>query len=236
MKTALLRSVSHDLRTPVTAILAATAALDPHDPAGERVAEVRDVVTLAATRLWRLIEKLLDLSLLEAGPLEPRRDWYSIDEILQEAIEQVPGGSEVFDLSVGPDLPLLRGDPGQLERAFANVVENAARHSGGKPVSVRARSVGTRIRVRVVDQGPGIPAAEQERIFLPFYRSPAGAGDHQGSGLGLAIARGFIELNGGRIAVESLPGQGTSFVVDFPLGEGDEPRSPAAALSGPVQT
>jgi two-component system sensor histidine kinase KdpD len=224
MKTVLLRSVSHDLRTPVTAILTAAAALDPQDSTPERVGEVRDVVTLAATRLWRLIEKLLDLSLLQAGRLEPRQEWYAIDEVLQEAIEQVAGGADVFSLTVGPGLPLLRGDPAQLERAFANVLENAARHSAGKPVSVRARAVGARIRVRVVDQGTGIAAGEQERVFLPFYRSPGGDDDHHGSGLGLAIAKGFVELNGGSIAVESLPGQGTSFVVELPLAEREAPQ------------
>jgi two-component system sensor histidine kinase KdpD len=133
-------------------------------------------------------------------------------------------------------MPLLQGDPGQLERAFVNVLENAARYSRGKPVSVRARVVRPRIRVLVVDQGPGIARGEQERIFLPFYRSPAQEEPGVGSGLGLAITRGFLELNGGRITVESVVGQGTSFVVEFPLPErelvpvatgGDEGRSSA---------
>jgi two-component system sensor histidine kinase KdpD len=220
-KTAVLRSVSHDLRTPVTAILTAAAALDARRP--ESVGDVKEVLTASAGRLWRLIEKLLDLSLLQAGTIEPRLDWYSIEEVLQEAIDQVHADRDTFQLSLGPDIPLLRGDPGQLERGFANVLENAARHSGGRPVSVRARAVGDRIRVRIVDQGPGIPRSEQERIFMPFYRSPDASDRHQGSGLGLAIAKGFVELNGGRIAVESLPGQGTSFVIDFAAPE------PAAA-------
>ena len=218
MKTALLRSVSHDLRTPVTAILTAAAALEPTTASGDNVSEAHDVITVAATRLWRLIEKLLDLSLLQTGHLEPQLGWYSIDEVLTEAVEQVLDAAEQFELAVDADLPLLRGDAGQLERAFANVFENAARHAAGKPVSVGARSVGGRIVVRIVDQGPGIPASEQERIFLPFYRSDTSNGTHQGSGLGLAIARGFIEVNGGTIAVESLPGQGTVFIVEFPSG------------------
>ena len=87
---------------------------------------------------------------------------------------------------------------------------------------MRARAVGGRLRVRVVDQGPGIHPAEQERVFLPFYRSSQAPREHHGSGLGLAIARGFVEVNGGRIAVESPPGQGTSIVVEFPLGVGEE--------------
>lgn len=216
LKTAVLRSVSHDLRTPLTAILMAVTALDPERPTPENVSDVREQVLDAAMRLWHLIEKLLDLSVLQAGRAEPRSVWYSLEEVLHEAVEQTAAAPGAFKLSVDPDLPLLQGDPGQLERAFVNVLENAARYSGEKPVSVRARVVGGRIRVLVVDQGPGIPPSQHEHIFLPFYRA-AGPGQGSGSGLGLAITRGFLELNGGRINVESVPGQGASFVVEFPL-------------------
>src|SRR6202035_4501893 len=99
LKTAVLRSVSHDLRTPLTVILAAATALDPERPKSENVLEVRGQVIDAATRLWRLIEKLLDLSVLQAGRAEPRLVWYSIEEVLQEAIEQVNSGPGVFKLS-----------------------------------------------------------------------------------------------------------------------------------------
>jgi two-component system sensor histidine kinase KdpD len=217
MKTAVLRSVSHDLRTPVTAILTAAETLDPALPSAENVAEVRELVLDAATRLWLLIEKLLDLSMLQAGQLQPTAMLCSIEEVLTEAVEQSRGDRGVFQLSVEAGLPALSADPRQLERALANVLENAARYSAGKPVSVRARLVGERLRVRIVDQGPGIHPAEQERIFLPFYRSAGAERPHHGSGLGLAIARGFVEVNGGRITVESTPGQGTSFVIEFPL-------------------
>jgi two-component system sensor histidine kinase KdpD len=110
----------------------------------------------------------------------------------------------------------LVADAVQLERAFANVFANAVRHGGGEQVLVRSREVGGRLVVRVVDRGPGIPEQERERIFEPFYRREGG----QGSGLGLSIARGFIEANGGEIAVESVPSQGSTFVVSFPLEEG----------------
>jgi two-component system sensor histidine kinase KdpD len=234
LKTAVLRSVSHDLRTPLTAILMAATALDAERPTRENVGDVREQVLDAATRLWRLIEKLLDLSVPQAGRAEPRLIWYSIDEVLQEAIEQVGGETPDFKLSVEPDMPLLQGDPGQLERAFANVLENAARYSGEKPVTVRARAVRDRIRILVADQGPGIPRSEQERIFLPFYRSSEAPERHPGSGLGLAITRGFLELNGGRISVESVQGRGTSFVVEFPLEDrqGARVAAPATAELG----
>jgi two-component system sensor histidine kinase KdpD len=234
LKTAVLRSVSHDLRTPLTAILMAITALDAERPTRENVADVREQVGDAATRLWHLIEKLLDLSVLQAGRAEPRLVWYSIAEVLEEAIEQVSGDGARFKLSVERDMPLLRGDPGQLERAFANVLENAARYCAGKPVSVRAANIRGRIRVLVVDQGPGIAKGEHERIFLPFYRAGDEPSAHPGSGLGLAITKGFLELNGGRISVESLPGQGTSFVVEFPVVEQPpEPVPAVAAAAGP---
>src|ERR1039458_248501 len=210
MKTALLRSVSHDLRTPLTAIMTAAAALDAQRPDAAQVEEVRAVVLEAATRLAALVEKLLDLSRLQSGTGGQHVGAYSLEEVLGEAIEHVHGDPELMRLSLDDDLPLLEGDSGQLERAFANLLENAVRYSQGKPVSIRARVVGNRVRVRIVDRGPAIRAGELERIFLPFYRSPGQSPSHQGSGLGLAIAKGFIEVNGGRISVESLPGQGRS--------------------------
>ena len=228
LKTALLRSVSHDLRTPLTAILSAAATLDPERPDAEQVGEVRDVVLAAATRLAGLVEKLLDLSRLQSGASEQHVEAYSLEEVIAEAVEHVGAETELVRVSLDEDLPLLEGDSGQLERAFANLIENAVRYSGGKPVSIRARAVAGRVRVRIVDQGPGIRPGELERIFMPFYRSPGQPANHQGAGLGLAIAKGFIEVNGGRISVESLPGQGTSFVIEFPLGA-TTPRQGAPA-------
>jgi two-component system sensor histidine kinase KdpD len=110
------------------------------------------------------------------------------------------------------------------------VLENAVRYSNERPVSVRARVVRERIRVLIVDQGPGIAPSEQERIFLPFYRAHGMPAPDSGSGLGLAITRGFIELNGGRITVESVPGQGTSFVIEFPVVE--QPATAVVAGGG----
>ncbi len=232
-KTAVLRSVSHDLRTPLTAILTAASALDPRgSPSGE-VAEARAVVIEAAMRLSRLVEKLLDLSRLQAGELEQRHAGYSLEEVIGEAIAGVEaGGDSGFRIAVDEDLPQLWGDAGQIERAFANLLENAVRYSGGKPVAVRAHAAGGQVRVRITDQGPGVSPGELERIFLPFYRSPTAEPGHQGSGLGLAIARGFVELAGGRITVESLPGQGTSFTVELPVAPSEvEPREQAASRS-----
>lgn len=214
VKTAILRSVSHDLRSPLTAILAAGEAL------GSATIDDEDRTALAATvagetdRLARLVDKLLDLSRLEAGSAVPRPDWCAVDEVLDAAVHGQPDPSR-FAVSVADDLPLVRVDGAQLERALANLLENAARFSAPHPVQVRARAVGSRLVIRVVDRGPGIPVGERRLIFEPFHRADGAGG--QGSGLGLAIVKGFVEVNGGRVAVESLPGQGTTFVIDFPL-------------------
>jgi two-component system, OmpR family, sensor histidine kinase KdpD len=215
IKTAVLRSVSHDLRSPLTAIVAAGEALA--SPALEDAdrAELTDAITHESARLTRLVDQLLDLSRLQAGAAEPRPDWVSLEEVIHAAVEDTGAPPDRVRLAIAADLPLIRADATQLQRAFANLIENALRYGAGHPVSVRARVSGGRILMRVVDQGPGISAAEQERIFIPFYRGPRPAG--RGAGLGLAIVRGFVEANGGHVHVESLPGQGTSFVVALPL-------------------
>jgi two-component system sensor histidine kinase KdpD len=218
VKTALLRAVSHDLRTPLTAIVAGGHALGASSLTDEERRELSAAVVGEGTRLSTLVDKLLDLSKLQAGSAEPRRDWVSIEDILLAAHEGLADRSADIRLSIDPDVPALRADGAQLERAFANVLENARRYSDGLPVSVNVRRMGTQVMVRIVDQGPGIPAAERERIFEPFYRSRGpGRRPWTGSGLGLAIARGFVEANGGTISVESLPGQGTSFVIALPV-------------------
>lgn len=220
LKTALLRSVSHDLRTPLTSIIAAGAALDsPSATAAERH-ELSEAVVEEGHRLSRLVENLLDVSRLESGKAEPHREPVELDGLLEAARHSIGAGGEVVRLALDQGLPPLSADPAQLERAFANLLDNAVVHGEGQPVLVRSRLVGPRLVVRVVDRGPGIPDRDRDRVFEPFYRAGNGAGN--GSGLGLAIARGFIEANGGEIEVESLPGQGTSFVVSFaaPAGAG----------------
>jgi two-component system sensor histidine kinase KdpD len=217
LKTALLRSVSHDLRSPLTAITTAAGALDAASLSPEEHRELVADIAGEAERLSRLVDNLLDMSRLEARTAEPRVEWCSIEEVLVAAVDDVALPPGTFALALDADLPLIRADAAQLERAFANLLENSARYSAGHLVSVRARAVGPRVLVRVVDRGPGVPAAEVDRIFEPFYRAPGADNGHRGSGLGLAIVRGFVEANGGRVWVESLPGQGSSFVVELPL-------------------
>jgi two-component system sensor histidine kinase KdpD len=222
IKTALLRAVSHDLRTPLTSVVAAGHALGSDTlEAGER-AELSESVVSEATRLADLVDKLLDLSRLQAGAAPPRTDWVSIEDLVTVAAE-ARGEPIDYRLTVEPGVPEIRADAAQLERALANLLENAHRYSGEEPVHVHVRLSGDRVLVSVVDQGPGIALAEQPRIFEPFYRGShppvRGASAGVGSGLGLAIVKGFVEANGGTIAVHSLPGQGTSFVVSLPVAD-----------------
>jgi two-component system, OmpR family, sensor histidine kinase KdpD len=243
VKTALLRAVSHDLRTPLTAISAAGEAVASPTLSPAEREEMAAVIQEEARRLSRLVDNLLDLSRLEAGAAEPRRDWTSVEELIRAALAELAAAPEEFSLSIDRELPLVRVDSVQMERAFVNVLENARRHSGGHPVSVRARAVrgraGDRVIVRVVDRGPGIPPAQLERVFEPFYRAGTSSGGHRGSGLGLAIARGFAEASGATLHVESLPGQGASFVFELPLesalvaGEGKLPSGAIAAEAAP---
>ncbi len=230
VKTALLRAVSHDLRSPLTAIGTAGEAIASPSVSPTEHQELAAVIQEETARLSRLVDNLLDLSRLEAGAADPHRDSTSVEELIHAALREIAASDAEFSLSIDADLPPVRVDPVQMERAFVNVLENARRYSGGYPVSVRARAVtslaaperqqsapGDRVVVRVVDRGPGIPLAQLERVFEPFYRSAAVTGGHRGAGLGLAIARGFAEANAASLHVESLPGQGSTFVFEMPL-------------------
>jgi len=218
LKTVLLRSISHDLRTPLTSIIAGGAALGSPTLTAEERAELSEAIVAEGQRLSRLVENLLDLSRLEAGRAEPRREAVHLAEVLDAARDGLPDPESV-GLAVDADLPMVDADAAQLERAFANLLENAVRYGNGQPVSVGAKPAGANIVVRVVDRGPGIPESERERIFEPFQHGEADAGN-VGFGLGLAIAKGFVEANGGEIAVEAPSGPGASFVVTLPTGAG----------------
>jgi two-component system sensor histidine kinase KdpD len=211
-KTAILHSVSHDLRAPLTAIILASGALrrGPVEPAVQ--AEAAAVIDRESHRLARLVDDLLDMSRIDAGAVAPQADWCDLGEIVERATERTPGTSPVvIELQ---SLPEVRADPGQLERVFANLIDNARRFSTtGRPVRVTGTVAGDRVQVRVTNEGPMIPRATRLRIFEPFAGARGQAG---GIGLGLAICRGFVEANGGRIALQSGDRE-TSFTVSFPV-------------------
>jgi two-component system sensor histidine kinase KdpD len=223
-KTAVLHAISHDLRSPLTAITTAASGL--RDPALDEAdrAELVAVIEDETSRLSRLVDDLLDLSRIQAGAAEPRPDWCDLREAVANAAAQVARshGPQQIVLALPQDLPLVRADPAQLERVFANLIENAARFSPpGEPVRVTGGTGGGSVTVRVIDRGPGVPPSRRSQVFEPFFRGGDPGG---GSGLGLAIARGFVEANGGRIRLQAgTPGE-TAFAVSFPLV-----RQPVAA-------
>jgi two-component system sensor histidine kinase KdpD len=219
VKTAILRSVSHDLRSPLTAIRAAGEGLEHASlelsPADRRelLATIRD----AARRLDRLVTNLLDLSRLEANAAEPRPELWTFDELIGRALEQLGPESERVRVLLPEEPPLVRVDARQVERVLVNLVENALKFSPpGSPVEVRAERVGEEAVLSVTDRGPGLSRRELERAFEPFERGVA-AGEGGGGGLGLAIARGFAQANHGRLWAESEGGSGASFRLAFPL-------------------
>ena len=217
VKTALLRAVSHDLRSPLTGITTAIGALRSEtlvfNDDDRRV--LLDTIAVDAERLGRLVGDLLDLSRLEAGGAEPEAEVWALDDLVREAVSDLPGNDRV---DVAGEAPLVSVDPIQIQRVLANLLENALKFSPSSArVHVRITATRQEAIVRIVDQGPGLESNELERVFEPFYRRD---GDQRsGAGLGLAIARGFAAANGGRVWAESRPGQGATFALALPVVE-----------------
>ncbi|MFE5756570.1 ATP-binding protein [Streptomyces massasporeus] len=213
IRTALLAAVSHDLRTPLAGIKAAVTSLRSEDVewSEEDRAELLEGIEEGADRLDHLVGNLLDMSRLQTGTVTPLIREIDLDEVVPMALGGVPEGSAGLD--VPETLPMVAVDPGLLERAVANLVENAVKYSPpGAPVLVAASALADRVEVRVVDRGPGVPDEAKERIFEPFQRhgdAPRGAG----VGLGLAVARGFAEAMGGTLNAEDTPGGGLTMVL-----------------------
>jgi two-component system, OmpR family, sensor histidine kinase KdpD len=217
-KTVILHAVSHDLRSPLTAIRTAAAGLreDETKPV-DRVALI-DAIEEEAERLTRLIGNLLDLSRIEAGAIHPRTDWCDLLDVISTAVSHIhqPDAHNRIQIELDGELPLVRADASQLERVFANLIENALRYSPpGEPVRISGGVGAGKVVVRVIDRGPGVPVAQRAAIFKPFN-----TGDQrEGAGLGLAISKGFVEANGGELRLQADSPDGTAFAVSFPLVE-----------------
>ena len=213
VKTALLRAVSHDLRSPLTSITTAIGALRNEELVftDEDRRELLDTIAVDAERLARLVGDLLDLSRLEAGGAEPEPEVWSLDELVREVVEEHGLAGRV---EIAGETPFVNVDPVQIQRVLANLLENAVKFSPPDArVHVRITATRQEAIVRVVDQGPGLAEDQLERVFEPFYRGA----DRAGAGLGLAIARGFAAANGGRVWAESRPGQGATFALALPV-------------------
>ncbi|MER5887080.1 sensor histidine kinase KdpD [Streptomyces sp. NPDC001941] len=213
IRTSLLAAVSHDLRTPLAGIKASVTSLRSDDVewSEEDRAELLAGIEHGADRLDHLVGNLLDMSRLQTGTVTLVMRPTGLDEVVPMALGGVPEGSAGLD--VPETLPMVEVDRGLLERAVANIVENAVKYSPpGVPVAVTASALGDRVELRVVDRGPGVPDEAKERIFEPFQRhgdAPRGTG----VGLGLAVARGFVEAMGGTLSAEDTPGGGLTMVL-----------------------
>ncbi|MGW3124008.1 DUF4118 domain-containing protein [Streptomyces sp. NPDC001107] len=234
IRTALLAAVSHDLRTPLAGIKAAVTSLRSDDVewSEEDRAELLEAIEEGADRLDHLVGNLLDMSRLQTGTVTPIVRETDLDEVVPMALGGVPEDS--VELDIPETLPMVHVDRGLLERAVANVVENAVKYSPPEEkVLVAASAIAERVEVRVVDRGPGVPDEAKDRIFEPFQRygdSPRGAG----VGLGLAVARGFVEAMGGTLSAEDTPGGGLTMVLSVPTApqrQPERPDLPAAATS-----
>jgi two-component system sensor histidine kinase KdpD len=217
IKTAVLRAVSHDLRTPLMAISTAAGALARTDLSidNEDRAELLSTILAASDRLEHLVANLLDLSRLQAGAARPEPALLAVDELVTGALDELGEAGGRVELALPDESPPVRADAHQIQRVIVNVLENALKYSPAEePVLVQVVPTSADVLVRVVDRGPGVAAEERERIFEPFQRGARGR--EPGAGLGLAIARGFAEANGGRLWVESHGGQGTAFVLALP--------------------
>jgi two-component system sensor histidine kinase KdpD len=226
MKTALLRAVSHDLRSPLMAILTSAGALAHGELSLDRDdrRELVDTIVAEAGRLDQLVDNLLDLSRLQAGAAAPEPGTWAVEDLVLQALDGIEAAGQRVEVSFpGEDPPPVRVDLHQAERALVNLIENALRYSPpSEPVRVQVRATGSEVLVRVVDRGPGVSNAEADRIFEPFQRGSRTA-DVRGAGLGLAIARGFVEANGGRVWVESKEDQGATFVLALPTSHASAP-------------
>jgi two-component system sensor histidine kinase KdpD len=207
VKTAVIRSVSHDLRTPLATI---EAALDGLALAGADRGALLETAGLELRRLERLVENLLDLSRLEAGAARPTPELWPAEALVAQALDELPGAARI-EVDLRSDRPAVRVDAAQVERILVNLLDNALKFSHER-VTLRVEAVDGEILFVVEDRGTGVPAAERESIFEPF-RHAAGSG---GAGLGLAIARAFANANGGRLWVEPHAGGGSAFVLALP--------------------
>jgi two-component system sensor histidine kinase KdpD len=222
LRAALLTSLSHDLRTPLSSILGAITALrQDRDLYGESARdELESMIQDEAERLGRFVSNLLHMTRLEAGAIVPNRQPVDLGEVIGSAVRQTAPvlGGHAVKVEVAPDLPLLDLDPGLLEHALVNLLDNAARYApAGSSVTLRARQEAGGVAVEVADEGPGLPPGEPERVFDMFRHG--GNQDQQatGTGLGLAICRGFVEALGGRIRAGNRDdGPGAVFTITFP--------------------
>ncbi len=221
LRAAILQSVSHDLRTPLSSIKASVSSLLQHDVewTDKDRAEFLATIDTEADRLNRVVGNLLDMSRLQSGAVQTSLRSVGLEEVVGATLASLSGLADVVVVDVPETLPLVCVDPALLERALANVVSNAIAWSPeGEKVKIEAAEVVGRLHVRVIDRGPGIALAQRERVFEPFQRLGDRSND-TGAGLGLAIAKGFVEVLGGTITLDDTPGGGLTVTIELPIEE-----------------
>jgi two-component system sensor histidine kinase KdpD len=231
LRNSLLSSVSHDLRTPLTVVTGAAAALldrsAPKDPVQSR--ELLETIHEEGERLNRLVRNLLDMTRLEAGSLKVNKELQPIEEVIGAALNRTEDrlGRRPVSTRVPDDLPLVPLDAVLIEQVLINLIENAAKYTpADTPIEVSALAGSGVTEVEVADRGPGVAARDAERIFDKFYRAHDEGG---GVGLGLAICRGIVRAHGGRIWVEPRPSGGASFRFTLPLEPDPDRRNGVAS-------
>jgi two-component system sensor histidine kinase KdpD len=224
LRSALLSSISHDLRTPLSSIVGSVTSLRT---LGDRMtkddrADLLTTIEEEAIRLSRFVANLLDMTRLEAGALDIRKDWVDIADAVRGAAArgQKSFPNRKMELNVAPELPLIRGDATLLEQVIFNLLDNADKYGGDASVTrIKVARVRDAVELSVTDQGPGIPPEALERVFEKFYRVGHGDGRAPGTGLGLSICQGIIKAMGGTIAAESpvAGGKGTCMIIRLPV-------------------
>ena len=238
LRSSLLSSVSHDLRTPLAVVTGAASTLLDDD--GTLVAadkrDLLETIHEETLRLTRLVRNLLDMTRLAAGALRVTKEWQPLEEIVGAALGRVEDrlGSRDVKVDLPDDLPLVPIDAVLLEQVLINLLENAAKYTpDGSPITLAARASGKGadrvVTVEIADRGPGIPGGDLERVFEKFYRLTR-EGQSGGAGLGLAICRGVVEAHGGRIWVENREGGGARFFFTLPL-DGEPPELSPSSLT-----
>lgn len=218
--TALLNSISHELRTPIATIAGSASLLGAASGGDRRVqAELVRSIQGAADRLNRLVANLLDMSRLDAGRVQLKRDWCDVGEVIGVAAGRVEECllRRPLNIEAPPDLPLVQMDFVLMEQVLVNLLDNACNYSPpDAPITIEAHMQGDKLRIAITDGGKGIPPGDLERIFDKFYRVPGTATG--GTGLGLSICRGLVEAHGGALTAENAPGGGARFIISLPAG------------------
>ena len=202
LRSALLTSISHDLRTPLASILGSASSLKQYrgQLSAADQAELLGTIQEEAERLNRFIANLLDMTRLELGALAPNLELIDLGDVVGSVLRRAPLEQHRVKLELEPGLPMLRLDPVLFEQVLFNILDNAAKYAPPETsITLQAKKMGGTVTIQIADEGPGLPEEDRERVFDKFYRVRVADKKRAGTGLGLAIARGFMEAMGGTI-------------------------------------